>query len=500
MHAAVDRISRRLPGRDTAGQHRDLGPAARGQPSGGALGETLAVIADDDRRRPPRQQRGCNQLEPGERQARRHQQMALVKAALLARVDDRDLAAVVKPPAQLLRCDAAGLCRHSILLGFAAVPFARIRPPRQSLLACSRAILISIGPWRYRKHIVERIKWPRSSSAISHRKPIAHCRLVRFGMAAALKLKSARSSTRQSVRPHASSWVQHWQRSPSRSADSTWKSRETRPRHSRSRSDDTTGHERRLRADAPNARSPGSRLARRSGHRNSVSFDDQLVGIAAWHRKPASGQASKDARGSTRPPHTEPLRRPYNSIRRLPQPRPTRRSSPALADKGMQSRSPTDKSPPSQPLATSGWRPATRCRFKQRASRSSTPGQRSSDPSLAPFRLPEFAPGVKVATGSLEGGGDVRRTTRAAGADARDAAFLGRHARRRIAAAALQRLRQGLFSAAPVLPGLRLARRSGVPRLRQGTALQLCDPPPPGAGLHPALCDRRRRTGRGAAA
>ena len=36
--------------------------------------------------------------------------------------------------------------------------------------------------------------------------------------------------------------------------------------------------------------------------------------------------------------------------------------------------------------------------------------------------------------------------------------------RRRIAAAALQRLRQGVFPAAPVLPRLRLARCRGVPR------------------------------------
>ena len=66
--------------------------------------------------------------------------------------------------------------------------------------------------------------------------------------------------------------------------------------------------------------------------------------------------------------------------------------------------------------------------------------------------MPEFAAGVKVAIGSLDGGGDVRRTTREAAADAGDAAFLGRDKGRRIAAAALQRLRQGVFSATAVLP------------------------------------------------
>jgi hypothetical protein len=42
----------------------------------------------------------------------------------------------------------------------------------------------------------------------------------------------------------------------------------------------------------------------------------------------------------------------------------------------------------------------------------------------------------------------------------------------------LQRVRQGVFPAAAVLPSLRGARRRGVPRERQGPALLLCDPPP----------------------
>ncbi len=69
----------------------------------------------------------------------------------------------------------------------------------------------------------------------------------------------------------------------------------------------------------------------------------------------------------------------------------------------------------------------------------------------------------------------------------------------RIAPAALRCLPAGLFPAAPVLPALRGARGQRVPRQRPGPALQLCDPPPAGAGLHPALRDRRRRTRRGAA-
>src|SRR5712671_7002685 len=84
------------------------------------------------------------------------------------------------------------------------------------------------------------------------------------------------------------------------------------------------------------------------------------------------------------------------------------------------------------------------------------------------FRLPEFSAGVKVPPrDALIGGGkDVRRKTRAAAADTRDAAFLGRHAGRRIAPAALQRLRQGVFPAAALLPRLRRARCRRVRRRR----------------------------------
>src|SRR5947209_13227715 len=60
----------------------------------------------------------------------------------------------------------------------------------------------------------------------------------------------------------------------------------------------------------------------------------------------------------------------------------------------------------------------------------------------------------------------ARGTTRPAAADAGDDAFLGGDAGRRIAAAALQLLRQNLFPAAAVLPGLRLARNQRVPRQR----------------------------------
>src|ERR1700757_370570 len=95
----------------------------------------------------------------------------------------------------------------------------------------------------------------------------------------------------------------------------------------------------------------------------------------------------------------------------------------------------------------------------------------------AAFRLPEFAAGVKVALGTLDRGREqVRRTTRAAAADTRDAAFLGRHAGGLIAPAALQRLPQGLFPAAALLPRLRRARSQRLRGERQGPDLLLCDP------------------------
>src|SRR3954468_24476148 len=92
---------------------------------------------------------------------------------------------------------------------------------------------------------------------------------------------------------------------------------------------------------------------------------------------------------------------------------------------------------------------------------------------------------------------NARSTAAAANADARNDAFLGGNARRRIAPAALQFLPEDLFPAAAVLPGMRLVRRRGVPRQRQGAALLLCGPPPAGAGLYPAIGDRGHRTRRG---
>src|SRR6185312_2733986 len=92
-----------------------------------------------------------------------------------------------------------------------------------------------------------------------------------------------------------------------------------------------------------------------------------------------------------------------------------------------------------------------------------------------------------------------RRTAAPAAADPGDSAFLGWNEERRASPAALRRLQGGVFPAAPVLPPLRGARSQRVQGERQGTALQLCDPPSGGERIHAALRDRGRRARRGAA-
>src|SRR5258707_2075839 len=110
---------------------------------------------------------------------------------------------------------------------------------------------------------------------------------------------------------------------------------------------------------------------------------------------------------------------------------------------------------------------------------------------------------IKIATsgprGPIPSGGNDRHgraSARATEADTGNPAFLGWHAGGRIAPAALRRLRQRLFPAAPVLPGLCLAQGQRIQGQRQGQALQLRDPSAAGARLHTALRHRRSGTGR----
>src|SRR5258705_152274 len=96
-----------------------------------------------------------------------------------------------------------------------------------------------------------------------------------------------------------------------------------------------------------------------------------------------------------------------------------------------------------------------------------------------------------------ENGRYGRANARATETDTGNPAFLGRHAGRRAAPAALRCLRQCLFPAATVLPGLRIAQGQHVQSQRQGDALQLRHQPSPSrARFHAALRDCRGGIGR----
>ena len=81
VHAAVDAEAGRLPGRDPAVEHRHVRVAERRHPRGGARRQTFAVVAPHDACRAPRHQIVDQQLQPAERHARRHQQMARGRTA-----------------------------------------------------------------------------------------------------------------------------------------------------------------------------------------------------------------------------------------------------------------------------------------------------------------------------------------------------------------------------------------------------------------------------------
>src|ERR1700730_8743358 len=105
-------------------------------------------------------------------------------------------------------------------------------------------------------------------------------------------------------------------------------------------------------------------------------------------------------------------------------------------------------------------------------------------------------PGGRTWTGPGRNHRHGRASARTTETDTGNPAFLGWHAGGRAAPAALRRLRQRLFPAAPVLPGLCLTQGQHIQGQRQGEALQLRDPSSPGARLYGALRHRRGGTGR----
>src|SRR5258708_34968971 len=101
---------------------------------------------------------------------------------------------------------------------------------------------------------------------------------------------------------------------------------------------------------------------------------------------------------------------------------------------------------------------------------------------------------IKIATSGPRGpdlwGGDDRyggASARATETDTGNPAFLGWHAGRRTAPAALRRLRQRLLPAAPALSGLRLAPGQRIQGQRPGQPLQRRCASPPRDRLYAAL-------------
>jgi hypothetical protein len=92
----------------------DVVIAERGHPFRGARRQSLAVIAPDDACTAPRHEIVDHELQPAERNARCHQKVALAERPFLARVEQGQLAAVVKLGLQGPRIDPFDLAiRHS---------------------------------------------------------------------------------------------------------------------------------------------------------------------------------------------------------------------------------------------------------------------------------------------------------------------------------------------------------------------------------------------------
>ena len=115
MHAAVDAIAGRFPGGDSAIQERDVLIAECGHPFCGARRQPFTVIAPDNARAAPRHQIVDQQFQPAERHARRHQQMPPPNGSFLTRVEQSDLAAIVKLGLQCSCIDAVGLVAWHVL-------------------------------------------------------------------------------------------------------------------------------------------------------------------------------------------------------------------------------------------------------------------------------------------------------------------------------------------------------------------------------------------------
>jgi hypothetical protein len=103
VHALEQRAARAFPGRRAAGQHRDAGPAERGQPHGRAPGQRIAVdtvVEQHGAGRAARHQPRHLGLEPAVGRMHREEGMALAVLAVLADVEQREFVAVLQPALQ----------------------------------------------------------------------------------------------------------------------------------------------------------------------------------------------------------------------------------------------------------------------------------------------------------------------------------------------------------------------------------------------------------------
>ncbi len=102
VHALEQRAARAFPGRRAAGQHRDAGPAERGQPARPRAGASASPSMPSSSTSTVQVARRGTEarhlgLEPAVGRMHREEGMALAVLAVLADVEQRELVAVLQP-------------------------------------------------------------------------------------------------------------------------------------------------------------------------------------------------------------------------------------------------------------------------------------------------------------------------------------------------------------------------------------------------------------------
>ena len=144
VYAAVNAIAGRLPGGDATVQDRYVLIAQAVHPLCGAHRRAVAIVAPHHARGPPRHQGVDQQFETAQRHAGRHQQMTPAKDSFLARIQQRDLAAVMHLSLQFARIDVLDLLAHRRLLAIPAASF--LRQPKASTPSTSPILGLALSP------------------------------------------------------------------------------------------------------------------------------------------------------------------------------------------------------------------------------------------------------------------------------------------------------------------------------------------------------------------